>query len=88
MPDCAYCGSADVEITTTTFEEREGDLLIRVEGVPAIQCRVCKEGSEPAVALGVAKALQAAYELIFDAASASRPILASAVNTEAARKAV
>jgi YgiT-type zinc finger domain-containing protein len=75
MPDCAFCGATDAEVTTTDFEEREGSVVIRVEGVPAVRCRSCQEGREPAVTLGVAKALQTAYELIFDAASASESIL-------------
>jgi hypothetical protein len=75
-------------MTTTDFEEREGGVVIRVEGVPAVRCRSCDEGSEPAVTLDVAKALQAAYGLIFDAASASGPILAATAGPEEGRKAV
>lgn len=85
MHDCAFCGSTDVERTTATFEERRGGVTVRVDGVPALQCRSCRDGSEPAVTLGVAKALQAAYDLIFDAAVASEPILAASASPETAR---
>jgi hypothetical protein len=41
-----------------------------------VQCRSCDEGREPAVTLGFAKAAQAAYDLVFAAASESERILA------------
>lgn len=85
MSDCAFCGSPDVELTTTTFEERQGGVTIRVEGVPAVRCRSCQEGIEPAVTIGMAKALQAASDLIFDAAPTSEEILAVTASPEAAR---
>jgi YgiT-type zinc finger domain-containing protein len=85
MSDCAFCGSPDVELTTTDFEERRGDMTIRVEGVPSIRCLTCKEGREPALTIGMAKALQAASDLIFNEALTSERILAVAVSPEPAR---
>lgn len=85
MSDCAFCGSPDVELTTTEFEERQSGLSIRVEGVPAIRCRSCKVGSEPAVTIGMAKALQAASDLIFDEAPTSMRILTATASPESAR---
>ena len=83
--DCAYCGSPDVELTMTNFEERQGSVTIRVEGVPAIECRSCQEGGEPAVTLGMAKAVQAAVQLIFDESRTSQRILAATASPETAR---
>lgn len=88
MHDCAFCGSADIELITTTLEERQDGLSIRIEGVPAVTCHACEEGREPAITLGMAEALEAAYDLIFNAASASRPILTGARGPDATRKAV
>jgi YgiT-type zinc finger domain-containing protein len=85
MFDCAFCGSPDAEMTTTEFEERQRGVSIRVEGVPAIRCRVCEEGREPAVTIGMAKAVQAAVQLIFDEAPISERMLTATVSTEAAR---
>ena len=85
MSDCAFCGSADVELTTTDFMERQGAVTIRVEGVPAIRCRSCQEGNEPAVTIGMAKALQAAADLVFSAAPTSAGILKATATPEAAR---
>lgn len=83
--DCAYCGSPDVELMTTDFEERQGTVTIRVKGVPAIRCRDCDEGREPAVTIGMAKALQAAADLIFNEAPTSVGILTATTSPETAR---
>jgi hypothetical protein len=61
---------------TTTLEDRQGDVVVRIDGVPAVRCRSCDEGGEPSVTLGFAKAAQAAYDLVFAAASESQHILA------------
>jgi hypothetical protein len=37
MSDSAFCGSPDVELTTTDFEERRGGVTIRVDGVPVMR---------------------------------------------------
>ena len=85
MSDCAFCGSPDVELTTTDFEESQGGVTIRVQGVPAVRCRSCQEGSEPAVTIGMAKAVQAAADLIFGEAPNSERILKATATPEAAR---
>ena len=85
MSDCAFCGSPDVELTTTDHEERQGGLTIRVEGVPAVRCRSCREGSEPAMTISMAKALQAAIELIFEETRTSERVLAAETSSESTR---
>ena len=85
MSNCAFCGSPDVELTTTDFEESQGAVTIRVEGVPAVRCRSCQEGSEPAVTIGMGKALQAAADLIFDEVPTSERIPAARAGPEGVR---
>ena len=85
MSDCAFCGSPDVELTTTDFEDNRNGLTIRVERVPAVRCRSCQEGKEPAVTIGMAKAVQAAFDLIFDEVPISESILAATASPETAR---
>ena len=53
------------------MEECQGNVVIRIDGVPAVQCRSCQEGGEPAVTLGLAMAVEVACELVFAAASDS-----------------
>jgi len=83
--DCAFRGSPDVELTTTDFEERQDTVTIRVKGMPATRCRVCDEDREPAVTIGMAKAVQAAMQLIFDESGTSQRILAATASPETAR---
>jgi YgiT-type zinc finger domain-containing protein len=83
--ECAFCGSSRVTLVTTTLEEQQGDVVVRIEGVPAIQCHDCQDGREPAVTLGFAKAAEVAYDLVFAAAAASRDILTSVASEEPAR---
>ena len=88
MSDCAFCGSTDVELITTTLDEQQDGLSIRIDGIPAMMCRSCQEGSEPVITLGMAEALEAACDLLLKAASASRPILAGVTGPDAKRKVV
>ena len=85
MSDCAFCGSPDVELTTTDFKERQGTVTVRIEGVPAVRCRSCQEGGEPAVTLGMAKAVQAALQPIFNEVPTGEHILTPTASPEAAR---
>lgn len=85
MAHWAFCGSPDVELTTTDFEESQGGVTIKVEGVPAVRCHLCQEGGEPAVTIAMAKALQTAVDLIFGEAPNSERVLKATATPEAAR---
>ena len=85
MHECAFCGSPDVELVTTSLEERQGAVVVRIDGIPAMRCRSCQEGAEPSVTIGLAKAVEAAYDLVFEAASESERTLAAIASQEPAR---
>lgn len=85
MHDCAFCGSTDVELVTATLAERQGAVAILAEGVPAVRCRACDEGGDPAVTLELARAFQAASELVFAATSDSQRLLATVAAQETTR---